>query len=194
MTKFTIGYLLLPGYLSTNLCHAQTVAFVDLGTKLSNNFEPGKAAGNLSPMGSETTPLDWTLGDWNGHRKDGISGAEYPITIRVHSVLGGAGITEEMEVVHGTDTYRAFSITAFEKSRSCWVMHYLNKPTGESIPMEGVIEGTSITWKSVNPMRIRESKLVYEHNGKADWKRTQYMSEDAGKTWIVVFTDTLARS
>ena len=194
-----LGSILLPVCLTSGFNGVRLLECANPPSRLTSKTETTEAKGTISLMEpghkvSDATPLDWTLGDWKGHRTDSKSGTAFPITIQVHSVLGGSGITEEMEVVHGSDVYRAFTITAFEKDRKLWMMHYLNQPTGESIPMEGTIESKSSTWMSINPNRARESKLVYEHFGKAGWKRTQYVSEDAGKTWFTVFTDVLERS
>jgi beta-lactamase class D len=52
---------------------------------------------------AETVPHVWTLGSWSGIRRDGSDGSEGPIQVRVRSILGGAGVSEELEVTHGGD-------------------------------------------------------------------------------------------
>lgn len=135
--------------------------------------------------------LAWTTGDWQGIRTDPKTGTTYPITIRVRPILASAGTTEEMEVYHGANVYRAFAITAFDSKRQQWVMQYVNNVDGRSVPMQGEFDGETITWRAIDPDRTRESKLVFERRGHDECCRTQFASGDGGSSWFVIFTDDL---
>jgi len=136
---------------------------------------------------------NWPIGSWSGTRTDGKSEARFPISIKVRKTLGGKAVTEEMEVIHGGGLYRAFAITTFEVESQRWIMQYVNDATGKFVPMEGAIDGDTSTWRSIAEKRTREAKLVYERPCPAEWRRTQYASDDGGATWFVIFTDELLR-
>jgi len=145
-------------------------------------------------MSEELTPLHWGLGDWIGVRTDGKTGNTFPMTITVRPILGNSGFAEEMEVRHGSKTYHAFAVYSFDTKRGTWVMKYVNDVGGQFVEMQGEINGEDSIWRSIDPKRTREAKLVFERTGTSGWRRTQFASEDGGETWFVVFKDDLNRA
>ena len=114
--------------------------------------------------------------------------------LSVKSILGGAGLLEEMEITHPKSTYRAVAVTVFEKERNSWVMHYLNETTGKDIAMTFREEGDSFFWQVSRPGEPRQSKLGwFKDSGEKDWRRSQLVSEDGGKTWATIFVDFLSK-
>lgn len=160
------------------------------------------AAGGAEQPAAETAreaapeyAFDWTLGTWEGVRRDGADGSEAPMTMRVEAILGGAGQIRELEVRHSGGVYRGFSVQVFERAAGRWVEQYVNDVHGRFVRLEGELEdgGARSVWRSVAPERRRESRLVSERLGPDRWRRTQSVSEDGGATWRVFWIDELER-
>jgi len=139
--------------------------------------------------------LDWTLGEWQGVRRDGADGSEGRMTVRVEPILGGAGLIEQLEVTHDDGVYRGFAVQVFDPELGRWVRQYVNATRGHFVRIEGEVEdgGARSTWRSVAPERPRESRLVSEWVEPDLWRRTMHVSEDQGQTWRVLWTDELER-
>jgi len=158
------------------------------------------ATGSGEPPAAETArepaperAFDWTVGTWEGVRRDGADGSEAPMTMRVAPILGGAGQIRELEVRHSGGVYRGFSVQVFEREAGRWVEQYANDVHGRFARLEGELEGGGArsVWRSVAPERRRESRLVSERLGPDRWRRTQSVSEDGGATWRVLWIDEL---
>lgn len=142
-------------------------------------------------------PLAWTVGDWRGVRVDGADGTEAPITVSVRSILGGAGLEEDLEVRAPSGGYRGFSVQVMEKDRpGRWVRMYVNATRRDFVRIEGEVDsdGARGVWRSTTPGRTSESQMVSVRAGARGWTRTMLVSDDGGKTWRVLWEDRLHRA
>jgi hypothetical protein len=140
----------------------------------------------------EPGPFDWMLGTWEGVRRGGGDGDAAPMTMRVESILGGAGVVQHLEVRHGGGVYRGFAVQVLDQELGRPVRQYVNDTTGRFVRLEGEGDGERSTWRSVAPERTRESRLVSERVPPDGWRRTQSVSEDGGLTWRVLWQDELS--
>lgn len=152
------------------------------------------APGTRPAQDSDRSALHWTLGAWEGVRRDGADGTEAPMTCRVEAILGGAGFAEHLEVRHDKGVYRGYAVAALDRDAGRWVRQYVNDVKGRFVRQEGSPDGDRITWRSVSPERKQESRMVSERIGAEGWRRTQSYSDDGGKTWKVRFVDELRRT
>jgi protocatechuate 3,4-dioxygenase beta subunit len=139
-------------------------------------------------------PLDWSLGEWVGVRKDGAAKTEFKITVRIEPILGGAGQAEHLEVQHPDGAYRGFTIRVPAKEGGGWVMLYMNSNHGGFAQLDGEAQGQQSTWHSGPPDKSRRSRLLSEPTASGGWRRTMSVSDDKGKTWRVLWTDELRRA
>ena len=140
------------------------------------------------------SPFDWTLGSWQGVRRAGADGSENPMKMRVESILGGAGQVEHLEVCHDGGVYRGFSVQVFDVGLGQYVRQYVNSTRGKFVRLEGEVDASRSTWESVSPQRTRDSRLVSERLASNQWRRTQSVSENGGRTWRVLWEDVLQAS
>ena len=138
-------------------------------------------------------PLDWTLGNWHGVRQAADDGSEAPIVLRIEALPEGKGLIERLQAELGGEPYVGFTVRVPVGSSGRWMMLYANSTRGTISRLEGTIGGDRSTWQSVASGSQRVSRLVSERLGSDRWRRTQYRSEDGGKTWRVLFTDELQR-
>lgn len=150
---------------------------------------PGPLAAEEEPAGD----LDWTVGSWEGVRRDG-EGGEAPATLRVEPILGGAAYAEHLEVSHGEDLYRGYAVTTYDTEDGRWVRHYANAVRGRLVRLDGEVAGERSTWTITTPGRSRESRLVSERIEGGRWQRTHQVSEDGGDTWRILWQDELERA
>jgi hypothetical protein len=151
---------------------------------------PAGVAGGEGPGGD----LDWTIGAWQGLRREGGGGTGAPLTLRVAPILGGAGLTEHLEVTHEGGVYRGFAVTVYSAEDRAWVRQYVNATRGRFVRLEGEVEGDRSTWRATTPGRTHESRLVSERLAGERWRRTQLVSDDGGGTWRILWEDELERS
>jgi hypothetical protein len=59
--------------------------------------------------------------------------------------------------------------------------------------LQGKLEGNRSTWESIAPDKSHGSRFLSEQLDATHWRRTQFVSEDGGKTWKVLFADELER-
>ncbi len=154
----------------------------------------GAIANLPGTIAAETaSDLDWTLGLWEGGRRDGADGSEARMTMRVEAILGGAGQIRHIEIPHGGDVYRGFAVQVFNEAKGRWVRHYTSENRGRFSSLEGEAEGDSSIWRMTTPDRTRESQLTSERLGDDRWRRTMSISKDGGRTWTVLWIDELHR-
>ncbi|MEM7051642.1 MAG: hypothetical protein AAF604_18380 [Acidobacteriota bacterium] len=150
-----------------------------------------------SPLAAEveTAPFDWTLGTWEGVRRDAADGSEEAMTLRVEPILGGAGQQRHLEVRLDDRVYRGYSVQLFDHRLGKWVRQYANQVRGRFTRLEGEIEadGRSV-WRGAARERTRESRLTSERLGTDRWRRTMAVSDDDGKSWRGLWTDELRRA
>jgi hypothetical protein len=111
----------------------------------------------------------------------------------VEPLPGGTGLIERLEVSEEDPPYVGFAVRLLDPVSRRWMMLYANSTRTTIARLEGEIEGRRSTWRSVTPGRTRESRTVSEPIDADRWRRTQYVSEDAGAHWQVLFTDELER-
>lgn len=150
---------------------------------------PASDAGEREPHDD----LGWTVGTWQGFRQDGADGNRAPMTLRVETILAGAGLMEHLEVTHEGGVYRGLSVTVYDIEAGTWVRQYVNSTRGRFVRLEGEVDGDRSTWRSTTPGRTRESRLVSERLDGGRWRRTQQVSEDGGETWRILWRDELDR-
>jgi protocatechuate 3,4-dioxygenase beta subunit len=138
-------------------------------------------------------PLDWSLGEWVGVRKDGEAKTEFKITVRVEPILGSAGQAEHLEVRHPDGVYRGFTVRVPAKEGGRWVMLYMNSNHGGFAQLDGEVQVQRSTWHSGAPDKPRRSRLLSEPTASGGWRRTMSVSDDKGNTWRVLWIDELRR-
>lgn len=145
--------------------------------------------------GAQSDParaLDWTLGQWEGTRENGANGSQEPMTMRVESILGGAGQARHLEVRGTGGIYRGFSVQIYDADRDVWARQYVNNARGTFSSLQGKVESeTRSVWASESPRR--RSRLISERLGQDGWRRTMTISEDGGATWRTLWIDQLRR-
>jgi hypothetical protein len=139
-------------------------------------------------------PLDWTLGSWQGTRRDGESGMEARMSVRVEPILGGAGTIERLEVEQQPDPYRGFTVTLRDVDEDRWVMMYANAKHGHFVRYEGDVGDGRCTWRPSSREGPHDSRLVSERLAPDRWRRTMSVSEDGGRNWKVLWRDDLTAS
>ena len=137
--------------------------------------------------------LDWTVGAWEGVRRDAADGDEAPMVMRVAEIMDGAGQTREMEIVHDGGVYRGFCVQVYDPSLGCWVRQYVNDVRRRYARLEGTVEGERSVWRGASAERTRESRVVSERTAPDTWRRTMSVSEDGGETWRPLWIDELVR-
>jgi len=147
----------------------------------------------LAIAGATASDLDWTLGVWEGIRRDGADGSEAPMTMRVEAILGGAGQIRQIEIPHDGGVYRGFAVQVFNEEKGRWVRLYTNEGRGRFSTLEGEVEGDRSTWWVTSVDRPRESRLVSERLEDDRWRRTMSISKDNGHSWTVLWIDELRR-
>lgn len=152
---------------------------------------PGGTVESAAPSSPERA-LDWTVGTWEGVRRD-AGGDEAPMRMRVAPILGGAGQTREMEIDHDGGVYRGFCVQVYDPALGAWVRQYVNDVRRTYARLEGQVEGERSVWRGASPARTRESRVVSERSGPDDWTRTMSVSEDGGETWSTLWIDELHR-
>ena len=155
----------------------------------------GVIANLAGTIAAETaSDLDWTLGRWEGGRRDGADGSEARMTMRVEAILGGTGQIRHIEVTHGGGVYRGFAVQVFNEAKGRWVRHYTSENRGHFSSLEGETKGDRSIWRVTTPDRTRESRLISERLGDDRWRRTMSVSQDGGRTWSVLWIDELHRA
>lgn len=157
----------------------------------STTASVGPPADGVAPR----APRDWLVGSWHGVRRDGADGSAAPMTSHIEAILGGAGLTERIEVTVPDGVYRGFATEVFDPTIECWVRMYVNATRRHFTRLEGEADGAArVVWRSVSPDRSRETRVVTEPIGPDRWRRTSSVSENGGKTWRLLFVDELERA
>ena len=143
--------------------------------------------------GASATSLDWLLGDWTGTRRDTKDGSEAQMSVHVQALADGPGQLERVQVEGGGQAYVGVAVRVPTGTSGRWEMSYVNASRETIARLEGQVGVTKATWRSVTPGRTREGRVEVERLGPDQWRRTQWVSEDGGKTWQVLFTDNVQR-
>jgi hypothetical protein len=170
--------------------HWRFVPLALVGASLSLGFCLGREQLALQ----KPSPLDWTLGDWVGTRRDAASDEKVKLQLRVEPILGGAGEIEHLEAQHKDGLYRGFTVLTPSEKAGKWVMLYWNSKRTGFAQLNGEVDEARSTWISASPEQPRRSRLVSELVAKNEWRRTMSISEDQGATWRVLWIDELRRT
>lgn len=136
--------------------------------------------------------LDWAIGRWHGVRREEATKDERPLAVTVEKLPGKSGQMERLQVDLSGRAYVGFTVRAVD-GRGHWTMFYANSTRSGISHLEGEIDGMRSTWESRNKEKATGSRFVSEKMDADHWKRIQYISDDSGKTWKVLFTDELER-
>lgn len=114
------------------------------------------------------------------------------MTVRVEALPDALGQVECLRVEGESGPYVGFTVRLRDEAGE-WQMIYVNSTQRTFARLDGQLAGERSSWTSVTPGRTRESRLVSERLGENGWRKTQLVSNDAGVTWQVLFTDELER-
>ena len=150
-------------------------------------------AGCQGPSPAVVNHFDWTLGTWEGVRRDVADGTESDMIMRVEPLAGGGGQIRNLEIRGGSEVYRGTAVQRFEAASGTWLWQYANSATRAFALYRGRIESSGSIWRSISPGRSRESRLVSERLPGERWRRSMSISTDGGHTWIGLWVDDLRR-
>jgi hypothetical protein len=137
--------------------------------------------------------LSWTVGKWEGTRFEPKTGDRAPFTTEIVSILGGVGEEEQLAIPSRGGTYRGLYVQVFDPKLQKSVMMYVNNTRREFARLEGTAASDRAEWQSTTSPGKRRSRLLYERRDSSSWRRTQFVSEDEGRTWTALFVDELRR-
>jgi hypothetical protein len=147
-----------------------------------------------APALAQPDAFDWTVGTWEGVRREGLTGVEEPLRLEVESVLGGTGFMRRLEVEGEQGVYRGLSVQVYDPERDRWLWQYTSEGRGwfaEYAAEE--IDGTRSVWLPTEP-RVRSSRLTSELVSSEHWRRTMEVSDDGGETWRLLWVDEMDRA
>jgi hypothetical protein len=135
--------------------------------------------------------FNWAVGAWHGTRTAADDGSTIPMTAQVESA--SCGLIERLQVETTPKPYVGFTLRSLDPASGKWTMIYANSTRPNIGRLEGKLEGNRSTWNSITATGSHGSRFVSEQLDVNRWRRTQLVSDDAGKTWRVLFTDELIR-
>lgn len=138
--------------------------------------------------------LDWTLGLWKGVRTRVVDGTAEPMAMRVERLPAGGGFQRFLEVGGDGATYSGAAVVQFDAADGLWHWRYMNR-TSKSFSRylaESMGPARSV-WRSVSPKRARDSRLEERRVGVDGWRRSMFVSNDGGSTWIGLWVDELRK-
>lgn len=134
--------------------------------------------------------LNWAVGTWHGARRAADDGKDLPMTVRVERL--GGGQIERLQVETSPKPYVGFTVRSQDPDGK-WTMTYANSTRQNIGRLNGKLDGKQSTWESMNTDTSHGSRFVSEQIDSNHWRRTQFVSENGGKTWSTLFTDELER-
>jgi hypothetical protein len=137
--------------------------------------------------------LSWIAGKWEGTRFEPKTGDRAPFKTEIVSILGGAGEEEQLAIPSSGGTYRGLYVQVFDPKLQRSVMMYVNNTRREFARLEGTAAADRAEWQSTSNRGKHRSRLLYERRDGRSWSRTQFVSEDEGRTWTALFVDELRR-
>ena len=137
--------------------------------------------------------LTWITGEWEGTRFEPKTGDRAPFTTEIVDILGGAGEEEQLAIPSRGGTYRGLYVQVFDPKLQKSVMMYVNNTRREFARLEGTAGSDRAEWQSTSYRGTHRSRLLYERRDRRSWRRTQFVSEDEGRTWTTLFVDELRR-
>ncbi len=107
------------------------------------------------------------------------------MVVHVEKMAGGQ--IERLQVELTPRPYVGFTIRNHDENGR-WIMIYANSTRPTIGRLLGTLENNRSTWESTHGSRFISEQIDTNH-----WRRKQFVSEDGGKTWKVMFVDELAR-
>jgi hypothetical protein len=162
---------------------------------------PAPMPPNQSHLGAHG--FDFLLGRWTvKHRRlaarlQGSSDwVEFPGTLEVASILGGAGDIDQNVLEVPTGRYHATSLRIFDRQTQLWSVYWIDgRDATVANPVVGRFEGRVGHFYNDDdlggrPIRVR---FIYEDLGPRSARWSQAFSPDAGKSWEVNWTMEFTR-
>jgi hypothetical protein len=138
-----------------------------------------------------TEELNWAIGTWHGTRRAADDGRDVPMDVRVETVAGGQ--IERLQVDLTPQPYVGFTLRSRDPASGRWTMIYANSTRQTIGRLDGKLREKRSIWESAGADGSHGSRFVSEQLDSNHWRRIQLVSEDAGKTWKILFTDELER-
>lgn len=113
------------------------------------------------------------------------------MTVRVEQIPDGQ--IERLQVELTPRPYVGFTLRSRNSASGEWTMIYANSTRPTIGRLIGKLEQKRSTWESIAADGSHGSRFVSEQLDADHWRRIQFVSEDAGKTWKTLFTDELER-
>jgi hypothetical protein len=127
--------------------------------------------------------LSWAIGTWHGARRAADDEHDVPMTVRVERLTDGQ--VERLQVELTPRPYVGFTIRSRDAAGQ-WTMIYANSTRPNIGRLLGKLEGNRSTWESITSGPSHGSRFVSEQLDANHWRRTQFVSDDSGKTWACV--------
>jgi len=137
--------------------------------------------------------LVWLFGEWRGFRFEPSSGERAPVVARITPILAGAGEQETLDIQTSKGLYHGLYTEVTEPKTGKSVIIYVNSNRRSFARLEGNATSNGGEWLNVVTEGAHRSKLVYERPTPRTWRRTQYVSEDSGQSWSILWVDDLKR-
>lgn len=110
------------------------------------------------------------------------------MTVKVEPLARGQ--IERLQVELSSRPYVGFTVRERD-ANGHWIMIYANSTRQSIGRLQGRFDGNRSIWESSSA--AHGSRFISERLDSDHWRRTQFNSEDAGKTWKLLFTDVLER-
>jgi len=147
-----------------------------------------------APALAQPDAFDWTLGTWEGVRRDAATGMEEPLRVVVEEILGGTGLLRRIEVDGAQGPYRGLTVQVYDPASDRWRWSYTSEGRGWFAEYAAEsIDGKRSVWAPAEP-RVRDSRVTVELLPDGLWRHTMEVSEDEGTSWRVLWVDELRRA
>jgi hypothetical protein len=139
---------------------------------------------------STKSALDWSIGTWHGTRTGADDGKAIPMIVKVEEL--GSGQVERLQVESTPRPYVGFTVRE-RGTAGDWTMIYANSTRQSIGRLAGRFEGNRSIWESMTSSGPHGSRFISERLDPTHWRRTQFTSDDTGKTGKLLFSDELER-
>jgi membrane-bound inhibitor of C-type lysozyme len=147
-----------------------------------------------TPLSAQPDVFDWTVGRWEGVRRDAATGMEEPLRVVVEPILGGTGLLRRIEVDGAQGIYRGLTVQVYDPASDRWRWSYTSEGRGWFAEYAAEsIDGKRSVWAPAEP-RVRDSRVTVELLPDGLWRHTMEVSEDEGASWRVLWVDELRRA